>query len=220
VLGMLLDLIAATGPAAKHAAATTTAEPDPWAFGWDALVGIGTLALALGTVGLAAFTYVLARRTRDLARSAEQDSRAQWRPVVLPSAGGADVGPVISGSVGILVIRVRNAGRGPALHVRAQLEHEQAAGGISPERWSLGALAPGDDRALRFRIDGRPFPCAQLLVDYRDLAGRLYSTSITITADGNDMKIYDVRTWEDHQVTRLGDAVYPQPGLRDVAPKR
>lgn len=54
----------------------------------------------------------------------------------------------------------------------------------------------------------------QVLVDYRDLAGRTYSTSATFVG----LRIYDVRFFEEHAVTHHGDAVYPQSGLRDVSP--
>jgi hypothetical protein len=41
-------------------------------FGWDALVAIGTLALAAGTVGLAVATVVTAKQTRELVASTER----------------------------------------------------------------------------------------------------------------------------------------------------
>ena len=49
----------------------------PWAFGWEALAAIGTLALALGTVALA-------WTTRHLAEESAADLRSQWRPLLLP----------------------------------------------------------------------------------------------------------------------------------------
>jgi hypothetical protein len=39
------------------------AAAEPWTWGWDALVALGTMALALATLGLAAFTAQLASRT-------------------------------------------------------------------------------------------------------------------------------------------------------------
>ena len=105
---------------------------------------------------------------------------------------------------------MQNAGRGPALHIRMHLE----PGGISPEDWSLGALAAGDNRDLLFRT-AQPTGLFQFLVDYRDLAGRAHSTVMI----AENMRFNDVRVFEDHHVTVLGDAIYPQPGLRDVSPK-
>jgi hypothetical protein len=60
-------------------------------------------------------------------------------------------------------------------------------------------------------------PMAQLFIDYGDLAGRTYSTSITL--DLWNRTFYDVQLIEGAS-THHGDAVYPQPGLRDASPKR
>ena len=171
-----------------------------WELGWDALVGIGTLLLA-------GATFLLVLRTAALAKSSDADIRAQWRPMILP-------GQVLFYSGAALQVGIRNGGRGPALYVRAQIE----PGGVSPEGWSLGALAAGDKRELRFPTT-KPDSATQLLFDYRDLAGRTYSTSITIEVVSDDMRFYDVQLFEDQAVTTLGDSIYPQPGLRDVSPK-
>ena len=50
----------------------------PWSFGWDALVALGTLALAGSTI-------FLALRTAALARSTATDVAAQDRPVLVPA---------------------------------------------------------------------------------------------------------------------------------------
>jgi hypothetical protein len=186
---------------------------NPRGFGWEALVALGTLLLALST-------FYLALRTSTLAKASEAEVRAQWRPVILP---GSDSSPeraiVYDDNEGSLHVRVRNAGRGPALYIRTHLEPwGREPSGVSPEHWSLGALAPGDERELRFRTPEIERP-SQLLFDYRDLADRTYSTSVTIDVVNGDMRFYDVHLFEDHSVTYHGDAVYPQPGLRDVSPK-
>jgi hypothetical protein len=181
---------------------------NPWEFGWEALVAVGTLLLALATA-------YLALRTRTLAKASEADLRVQWRPVILPTSDSPSTRAIsYDESEGSLRVRVRNAGRGPALYTRTHLE----PGGISPEHWSLGALAAGDERELIFRT-AKVNPPIQLLFDYRDLADRTYSTSVTVDVVSGDMRFYDVHLFEDHAVTFLGDAVYPQPGLRDVSPK-
>jgi hypothetical protein len=180
----------------------------PWEFGWEALVAVGTLLLALAT-------FYLVLRTSALAKSSESDLRAQWRPVILPASY-----PSLGESVGydanadLLFVRVQNAGRGPALHVRTQVE----PGGISPDHWSLGSLAVGNEQELWFRTV-KPDSTFQVLFDYRDLANRTYSTSMTVDIVDEAMRFYDVRLYEDHAVTPLGDAVYPQSGLRDVSPR-
>jgi hypothetical protein len=177
-----------------------------WALGWEALVAIGTLLLAVAT-------FLLVLRTAALARSSDADIRAQWRPIILPAAYDAGDSALFY-TDGVLYVGIKNAGRGPALYIRAQIEPD----GVSPEIWPLGALAAGDKYELEFRI-AKPDSAIQVLFDYRDLAGRTYSTSITIEVIGGELRFYDVRLFEDHAVTTLGDAIYPQPGLRDVSPK-
>jgi hypothetical protein len=192
--------------------ALVTETARPWGFGWEALVAFGTLGLAVATV-------VLALVTRALAQSSAAEIRAQWRPIILPGLDRGQKDRAIGERYdetlqeGRLTVRIRNAGRGPALYVRTHLE----PGGISPIGWSPGALAPGDEQVLVFATKIETM--GQLLFDYRDLAGRTHSTSMTIARPDIALRFYDVHVWEDHSVTVLGDSVYPQPGLRDVSPK-
>jgi len=196
-----------------------SAEPGPWAFGWDFFV-------ALGTLGLAWFTARLAARTRDLAQETAADQRAQWRPVLLPIAAtpsqyyGArpdDPGIFYNLQEKSLHVRIRNNGRGPALYVRAHLERAGEEGALSPRNWSRGTLAPGE--AVELTFEHASFAQrAQLLLDYRDLAGRPHASVCTIERGTFDPRVYDVLVFEDHSVTKLGDALYPQEGLRDVRP--
>jgi len=177
---------------------------DPREWGWEAFVAIGTVLLALATVGLA-------WSTNTLARASEVELRAQWRPVILPALDPLSRRALTyDRQEGLLHVRIRNAGRGPAHYVRVTIEPLQ----VSPELWSLGALAVGDHQDLRFRTP-RIESTVQLLIDYRDLADRTYATSITVTVVDDDLRFYDVHLF-DHPVTQLGEAIYPQPGLRDV----
>ncbi|WP_329317257.1 hypothetical protein OG723_44545 (plasmid) [Streptomyces sp. NBC_01278] len=217
-----------------HTAATAAEHASNWVFGWDALVALGTLILAVATAIVAGFTARLASRTRDLAKESTADQRAQWRPVLLPASTfmNPDMPPLSYFDGPGVLIRIRNAGRGPALHVRAQLDtpsswdQEQER---SPDQWSLGALAAGDEQELKFRQVGGFGPAAQLRLDYRDLAGRRYATVIILTSEADKETItrihdterfYDVRTWEDHSVTTLSDAVYPPHNLDDLSPQQ
>lgn len=90
--------------------------------------------------------------------------------------------------------------------------------GLVLKSWSLSVLAAGDKQWLEFRV-AKPDSATQLAFAYRDLAGRTYSTSVTIEVIGGEMRFYDVRLFEDHNATTLGDAIYPQPGMRDVSPR-
>ena len=108
-----------------------------------------------------------------------------------------------------LTALVQNAGRGPALHLRANLD----PGGLSSTTGAIAALPVGQWRLLRFTdVENRPH--YQLIVDYRDLAERTCCTSMTI--DLANRAFYDTRLFNGAR-TQLGDAVYPQPGLRDLS---
>jgi hypothetical protein len=179
-----------------------------WALGWDAFVAIGTLLLALVTV-------FLVRRTSALARSSDAEIRAQWRPLILPALDLSwEPSLVYEEEPGSLEVRIQNAGRGPAIHIRTQMVPD----GVSPENWSLGALAAGDKQSLIFRV-AKPNSATQLRFAYRDLAERTYSTSITIEVVDGNLRFYDVHLFENRNITTLGDAVYPQLGLGDVSPR-
>lgn len=173
-----------------------------WAFGWEALVAIGTLLLACVTAGLAWLT-------RTLAKSSAADVRSQWRPVILP---GTKLAYDPDGK--LLVVAIRNSGRGPALFVRTTLDPT----GNSPDNWNLGALAPGDEVTLMFSGSELRGALYQVLLDYNDLAGRLYSSALVLDLQTGP-RFYDVKLFEDIRVTHHGDAVFPQPGLTSVGPK-
>ncbi|MEU3341998.1 hypothetical protein [Streptomyces sp. NPDC006668] len=201
-----------------------TAARDPWGLGWEALVAIATFALA-------AVTVWLAWSTRQLAQETAADERAQWRPVLVSAADRDNLFERTGGIVrytdssnGTLTtylnVVIRNVGRGPALHTRAHLELPGVPGGVSPRIGRpLGPLAPDDGQVLTFEIPAAESR-AQLLLDYRDVTGRPHATSITVESAEQGAYVYDVRTWENRSVTTLGDAVYPQDGLRDVGPTK
>jgi hypothetical protein len=178
-------------------------------FLWEGLTAVATLVLAAGTV-------YLAWSTRKVARGTQAEVLAQWRPVLLPSPDAADRKSVgYSIDEGRLFVKVRNAGRGPALFIRARLD----PGGFSPDNWSLGALAPDDQVLLRFVMPQPTSEQMQLLFDYRDLTGLTHSSVIVLDKAMGDWRFYDVRPFTGGSVTQLGDAVYPQPGLPDASPR-
>jgi hypothetical protein len=172
---------------------------------WEALVAVGTLVLGAATFGLGWYT-------RKLARTSADDLQAQWRPIILPVPFGE---PTARENVaydeveGVLRVQVHNAGRGPALFLRAVVDPR----GDPDERGPVAALAAGEGRLFMFNRVKNERQQAQILLDYRDLAGRPYSTSITI--DLQRRAFYDVQVFS-HFTTGQDDAVYPQPGLRDA----
>jgi hypothetical protein len=83
--------------------------------GWDSLVAIGTLVLALVTAWLAWSTRKLARETAD-------DVSSQLRPVLIDSAEGVlVVGYPQDSDQGAFTLAVKNVGPGPALNARAEI---------------------------------------------------------------------------------------------------
>jgi hypothetical protein len=85
-----------------------------WTFGWEGLVALFTLLLAVGT-------FSLAWVTRTLARTTAREVQSQTRPILVPvkgSFGVGDTGPEPPFPFEINM-HVRNIGAGPALAVRA-----------------------------------------------------------------------------------------------------
>jgi hypothetical protein len=77
---------------------------------------------------------------------------------------------------GRLFVAIRDAGRGPALFVRVELD----ADGNSPDVWNLGALAPGDEQQLVFSGVSEFRAAKQVLIDYRDLSGRVLEVDAAV----------------------------------------
>src|SRR5206468_2747848 len=133
------------------------------------------------------------------------EARSQARPAVIPGVGRSVLDAISNQPLlhvtnsQQLIVNVRNAGRGPALFVRVALEPS----GNSPDSGPLAAMAPEDEVQLVFA--GEPERDRwQVLLDYRDLAGRTYSTAILIESTPT-LRFYDVRTFEDRVVTPHGD---------------
>jgi hypothetical protein len=156
--------------------AAETGTPDPWEWGWDALV-------ALGTIGLAVVTFLLAVGTFITARAAAEDVRADWRPVIVP-ADDVEVDWVADEQ--LVVLGIRNIGQGGACDVDAAL----ALNGMYTP---ASLFAPGETNAINFTvvppgntletyfsgIKAKPHE-GELVIDYSDLNGRRYGSRIDI----------------------------------------
>jgi hypothetical protein len=114
--------------------------------GWNALVALGTLALA-------AATYGVIRATRALAARADAELAAQWRPILIVRDRLSDDKsrgqPEIVYSDGTLMLFVENVGRGPALNVRAWLDDFPAPG---PAYGVPVSVAPGRGGGMGTRL--------------------------------------------------------------------
>ena len=161
-----------------------------WAWhGWDALVAIGTLALASVTVGLVWVTYPLARQ-------GDAEIRAQWRPVVIVREDSQGMVAAIGGNDDRLDVVAENVGRGPALDVTAELDgfEKPGPGFGAPAGSSHSAgrplptlLAPGD--RVRFRwsgLEGRHVEAVTGLFSYEDLSRTSYTTLFFIRSPISD----------------------------------
>lgn len=145
-------------------------ETSAWAFGWEALVAIGTLLLATATV-------VLALVTRRVATATKDEVASQSRPVLLPCEIDLLDAQGIRVTDEEIVLRIRNGGKGPAFEIHCLLGPDE----LIPDDWSHGILEQDREAGLRFAHDGlNAREEYELLMRYRDLAGRDYSSLISI----------------------------------------
>lgn len=157
-------LISATSIEAPH---------DPWAFGWESIVGLGTLLLALATVWMAL-------GTRRLARLTSREVAAQWRPVLVPGHEEPvmDVTPKYEGDESrVFNFSLRNTGTGPALDV-----HLFAKWYGVPRAPEFAAIAPGEQVNARLDVYSEPkWDEWTIQIQYRDIAGVYLGTTLKPT---------------------------------------
>ena len=152
-------------------------EPSPFEWGWDALVAIGTLALAAATV-------LLAWSTRRLAAATAQDVAAQWRPAITP---GKSVEVTFDHAAREVYLSLRNVGAGAAYFVDIGLDLGSKVFPAAPwepngtEPSNFAVVPPGEMLQVHFLgVHERP-PACTVLVDYEDVAAAKYSTRIEVT---------------------------------------
>jgi hypothetical protein len=156
-------------------------EASAWAFGWEALVAIGTFSLA--TV-----TYLLARATQRLAATTALEVQSQYRPIVIPVETAFTVD--VDADANRLGLGLRNIGAGPALDLK--FSWGAPMGPDDPRRAdyypdfprqpSRPVLAHGSEMRQELLLPkgdpwGKPDnPITQIRLEYRDMAGRVYRT--------------------------------------------
>jgi hypothetical protein len=174
--------------------------------GWNALVAVGTLALAMATYGVI-------RATKALAERGDAEIAAQWRPLLLVRDRLADVtGPEIVYEEGSLTLWIENVGRGPALEVQSWLDDFPAPGpaygvpaGLPPGRGGgMGSrlhtvVAQGDLLPYRWTDLGEPRKSLRGQFQYTDLSGGGHSTSFAIEVNESrptlGLQVVDDRSW-------------------------
>jgi hypothetical protein len=167
-----------------------------WQFGWNALVSIGTLALAGGTVFLA---FQAKDEASSVAREAKQVGaqaqaareqielqREQMEAVTLPYVVPAPDKAWASGEgsyrddAWMHVVPIKNVGPGTALNVRGRLEFGPPSG-VTVE-FIPTSLAPGDAVELGLHWDAPPRPRDEWtgltgVIEYDDVSGRPWRSS-------------------------------------------
>lgn len=165
-------------------------------WGWDALVAIGTLTLA-------AATMLLAWSTQRAAKATALDVSTQWRPAIVP---GVEAELIYTPDERLAMVRVRNAGRGPAFHVEAALSIENIY-------YPPSIVDLSDDELMNFaifRVDeamdlyfthlaGPPTGDCKLLIDYDDVNGNAYSSRIEI----REVTVYEPHEYRLRQMDRV-----------------
>jgi hypothetical protein len=150
-------------------------------WGWDALVAVGTLGLAAGT-------FLLAWTSRALAKRSAEDVRSQWRPALVPSekAEPSFKASELSEEQSILTVEVRNVGQGAAYTIDAGLDLGESV--VPASQWTparsgaenLAILPIGESLNLQFtHLEKMPGSC-KVIIDYRDLNDRPYTTLIAL----------------------------------------
>lgn len=152
---------------------------------WEEVTAISTLALAAVTAGLA-------RSTRSLAREANAETRANWRPVLVPESEDASTGDegLSLDADRLLSMWIRNIGRGPALVVTAALWDEGDPESVVRGRAASNVVAPGERIAFEWRDFDAPQPPAfaglqawsQLdgMITYGDVGYVRYETEVKV----------------------------------------
>jgi hypothetical protein len=167
-------------------------EPSSWAFGWEALV-------AVGTIGLAFFTAWLAWTTRKLARTTGEDVRAGSRPVVIDVAGGYPTARTPEGAnFGEVRLLVRNGGRGPALNVYAYALVRTTNEDHRSDTIMVGSLAvDGEAEVVLPEVQTRDcsgsmesFLALRVVLTYTDLAGSPFFTAIRLSDPNHGQRVH------------------------------
>lgn len=108
----------------------------------------------------------------------------------------------------LVIVRIVNAGRATALRATADVTHRMRTGGekfreIRREQHSWGAVLPNDlvempvwidDEVLGEIKDTQGLFRADVELEYRSVAGKIYRRRMTVRYDGKDVTLRDVAT--------------------------
>jgi hypothetical protein len=135
-----------------------------------------TVVLALVTLFVAAATWRLGSR-------ASEETRAQWRPVILVRARHDAQDVKLRLAQGHLEVDVENAGRGPALDV-----FTEGLKGLERLNPRVSALAPGERWTCNFTMAKQP-DSFMFRVNYSDISGGGFSTTVLLGVDAGKVEL-------------------------------
>ena len=142
--------------------------------GWEALVAIGTLSLAM-------YTYRLASETKLLAQQTSRDVEAQWVPILVQATTRQFAS---LGEDGVWAIEIRNAGKGPAMQVIAFDLCERYPQVIGGHTSGPHIIAAGAVETLRIDACHPQATSGDPFLEYHNAAGtRRYRTEIIVNRD-------------------------------------
>ena len=130
----------------------------------------------IATLIVAAATLLLALATFRLGTRASEETRAQWRPVLLVRARRDPADQKLFVEAASVTVEIENVGRGPALDVTARRSDSPQA------HQRISALAPQEIGEVSVPISADERVVA-LSLGYADLSKAGYGTSIVIGVD-------------------------------------
>ncbi|MGO9972233.1 MAG: hypothetical protein ACLP01_05365 [Solirubrobacteraceae bacterium] len=168
----------------------------------DAIVGIGTLALAAFTATLADYTKKLADETRSEIALSRREIEESHRPVVMPVLSD-EWFPAIRRGEGLadapkLELPLLNVGTGPALDVYVEVIGRNRVGGFS-EAWgdsayvgTLVVLAVGQPENILVEMPTNvgDVPGFDLTIRYKDVAGTGWMTTAEFRRSKDGESLY------------------------------
>jgi hypothetical protein len=141
----------------------------PWDLGWEFVLAVVTLLLALFTGGLA---WV----TRRLARTTALEVQSQSRPILVPVYETFNVSEPTEYGTFNIDLRVRNIGVGPALQITMVMASDLIYVSSFLTHPVLAPSEHTDLSATASLTDERPR--SPIRIEYRDLAGRIFATEV------------------------------------------
>lgn len=135
------------------------------------------------TLVLAVVTLFVAYATWRLGTRASEETRAQWRPVILVRARSNEMDVKLRLAVEHLTVDLENTGRGPALDV-----FTEGLKGLERRDARVSALATGERWTCSFTKAEEPDPFI-FRVSYSDISGSSFSTTVMLALNDGEINL-------------------------------